>query len=91
MKRVVTDLVIGAHRENGLARSLEGTSVQVAVRGARPITSLSIYRFQAEVCGEFVPDGIRDGRSVTLEALETRLQRAFARGNQFAADRIVVA
>ena len=39
---------------------------------------------------ELLPDGVRDRRSISVEAREPGTQRAFARRRDFAADRIVV-
>ncbi len=42
------------------------------------------------MCGELLPDGVRDRRFVMRKARQPGTQRAFTRRTQFAADRIIV-
>ena len=89
MKRVVADLVVGAHGEHRLPHRLDGSAMEFAVCGASRITRVRIPSFVRQVCRELLPDGVGDRRFVMREAGKSRTQCAFTRRTQFAADRIV--
>src|SRR5262249_62086751 len=85
MKGVVADLVAGTHGENGLPSRPEGSTMDLAVRGARGVVGAAIGSFICQMFRQLPPDGIRDRRSVALEAREPGPQRAFTRRAQLAA------
>ena len=91
MKGVVTDFVVGTHHVNGLSCRLEGLMMQIAMRRARGMISVTACWNLCQMCRELLTDCVRNRRFVIDKARESRLQRAFARRTQFATDRIIVA
>jgi hypothetical protein len=49
MERVVADLVVRAHRVNGLPRSPERAAMQIALSAVLAIVSASVFAFISEM------------------------------------------
>jgi len=67
MKRIIADLVAGAHRENSLARRLKGAAVKVAVGESSGFPFFGIGVHRSQMRDEFLPYRLCDGRPITLE------------------------
>src|SRR5215470_10815826 len=73
MKRVVADFVVGAHRENRVARGAEGVSMYPCMAGVRGVTGLGIPIFGSKMCPELLPHRFGNRRFVIFEAGEPGL------------------
>jgi hypothetical protein len=90
VKGIVADLVAGAHRQDRLARRLEGPAVNIAVGQPPGVAGVRRGVLGSQVGDELLPDRIGDRRSVVLDPGQPGAQRAFARGADFMADRVIV-
>src|SRR5258705_6051753 len=90
MKRVVSDLVTRTHGENNLARRQKSSAVKVAVGEASVFSFFRSGIYRTQMRDEFLPDGICDRRSVTLELRQPGAQSAFTRCSDLVSDRVIV-
>ena len=88
MKRVVADLVVGTHAQDGLASGLDGSAAEIAV--CQSHRSVGIRSFWCKVSGQLLPDDLCRWRLVVSNARQTHLQRAFARDTHFTTNRVIV-
>src|SRR4051794_27749454 len=90
MERIVSDRVAGPHGENGSPGSSNGRAMNVAMSTASFSAGFGFDAHRSKVGREFLPDQIRNRRSIAVEARKAGLQGPFACGVHFMADRIVV-
>lgn len=60
MKRIVADLVVGTHGQNGLARRPKSAAVNVAVGESPGFASFRIGVRGSQMGSEFLPDRVCD-------------------------------
>ena len=90
VERIVANFVVGAHVDNSLPRGFQGSPMEFAMCGLRGIAAVTVRLSMCQVCGELLPDGVRNRRLVVRKTRESRTQGALTRDPHFAADRIIV-
>ena len=90
MKRIVANLVVGAHGEDGLTCRLHGFAMKISMSGVSRIGRLGVRRCGSEMCCELLPHSLGNRRLVPGEPFEPGMQSAFTRRGELTANRIIV-
>jgi len=90
VKRIVADLVVGAHGEHRLPCRHHGSVMDAAVCRARVVARVTKGLLVCQMGGEFLPDCLGNGRVVSFESGQPRTQRAFTCSAHFAAHGIII-
>src|SRR5262249_17199606 len=88
MKRVIADVITGAHGVHLAARRLQGAAPGLDMNGSTGFTPVRVPRFQ--VSEKFLAGGVSGRRTIVVERSKGGAQRSCARRGNLAADGIVV-
>ena len=90
MERIVADLVVGTHGENRSPRRVDRSAVECSMCGSPGTLCATIRICLGQMCGELLPQCVRNRRCLVRKARQARSQRALTRETHFVPNRILV-